>query len=247
MKLRQVIAGVLLMASATVANAELSGTVTVVSDYDFRGMSLSSTDPALQGSIDWASEGGFYAGAWASNIDYGNSYDGNIELDLYGGFAGETEAGLGWDVGLVWYMYPDSDGSASKLEIKDYPELYFGLTYNVFEIKQWYSNDNSGSDEDSFYTEGNASFELPVNFALNLHAGYYWGDYFDSPDPDYSDSDYVDYSIGLGYTLGNFNLELKWVDNSLDDGDLFFSKADEFNTEGRAIFSVSTTFPWSNE
>lgn len=242
MKLRQGIAAVLLMASATAANAELSGTVTAVSDYDFRGMSLSSTDPALQGSIDWASEGGFYAGAWASNIDYGKDYDGNIELDLYGGFAGETAAGLGWDVGLVWYMYPDSDGSASKFEIKDYPEIYFGLTYNVFEVKQWYSNDNSGSDENSFYTEGNASFELPANFGLNLHAGYNWGDYYDDVD-----SEYLDYSIGLAYTLSHFDFELKWVDNTLDNNDAFFSKADPFNTEGRAIFSVSTSFPWSSE
>ena len=247
MKLSQVIAAVLLMASATVANAEISGTVTAVSDYDFRGMSLSSTDPALQGSIDWASEGGFYAGAWASNIDYGPGYDGSIELDLYAGFAGETEAGLGWDVGLVWYMYPDSDGSASKAEIKDYPEIYFGLTYNVFEFKQWYSNDLSGSDEDGFYTEANASFELPANFGLNLHLGYNYGDAFDSPLPGFDDSEYLDYSIGVAYTLGNFDLELKWVDNNMDENAFFYSEDDAFNSEGRVIFGVSTTFPWGGE
>jgi len=242
MKLSQGVAAVLLMASAATANAELSGTVTAVSDYDFRGISLSSTDPALQGSIDYSMESGFYAGAWASNIDYGPDYDGSIELDLYAGFAGETEMGLGWDVGLVWYMYPDSSSSATKDEISDYPELYFGLTYNVFEFKQWYSNDLSGSDENGFYTEANAGFELPANFGLNLHAGYNWGDYFDD-----IDSEYIDYSIGVAYTLGNFDLELKWVDNNLSNNDALFTKDDAFNSEGRVIFAVSTTFPWSNE
>ena len=246
MKLTKGVAAVLLLVSGAAAHAELSGTVSVVSDYDFRGISLSAKDPALQGSIDWASEGGFYAGAWASNIDYGDFYDGNIELDLYAGFAGETEMGLGWDVGLVWYLYPDSSGSNSRCrsegldcEIPDYPELYVGLSYEWFEFKQWYSNDLAGSDEDGFYSEANAGFELTAGFGLNLHLGYNYGDAFE-------DTEYMDYSIGVGYTLGNFDLELKWVDNTMDSSDAFYTKDDVFNSEGRVIFSVSTTFPWSS-
>jgi uncharacterized protein (TIGR02001 family) len=247
MRLIQGVAAVLLLATGAAAHAELSGTVSAVSDYDFRGISLSAKDPALQGSIDWAAESGFYAGAWASNIDYGDSFDGNVELDLYGGFAGETESGLGWDVGLVWYLYPDSSSSSTREEIPDYPELYGALSYKWFEFKQWYSNDLAGSDEDGFYTEVNGSFELPANFGLNVHLGYNYGDAFESPDPDFKDSEYIDYSIGVAYTLGNFDLELKWVDNDLDDDAYLYSEDDVFNTEGRVIFGVSTTFPWSKE
>lgn len=234
MKLSQGVAAVLLLVSGAAAHAELSGTVGVVSDYDFRGISLSAKDPALQGSIDWAAESGFYVGAWGSNIDYGQGVDGDIEIDLYAGYAGETEAGLGWDVGLVYYTYPGSD------DISDYPELYGALSYKWFEFKQWYSNDLSGTDLDGWYTEGNASFELPANFGLNLHLGYNYGDAFD-------DTEYMDYSIGVAYTLGNFDLELKWVDNDLSNGDILYSRDDVFNSEGRAIFSVSTTFPWGKE
>jgi uncharacterized protein (TIGR02001 family) len=240
MKLSQGLAAVALMASATVASAEITGTVTAVSDYDFRGVSLSATDPALQGSIDWASDGGFYLGAWASNIDYGNEFDGNIELDLYGGFAGETEGGLGWDVGLVWYTYPDSSSSRTKFSIEDYPELYFGISYSFLELKQWYTNDYAGSDDDGWYTEGNLSYDLPANFSVSAHLGYNYGDAFDK-------SEYMDYSIGVGYSIANFDFELKWVDNDLSKNDWLYTKDDVFNTEGRAIFSVSTTFPWSNE
>lgn len=241
MKLIHGLAAIVLMGSTAAAHAELTGTVTAVNDYDFRGISLSATDPALQGSIDWAMDSGFYAGAWASNIDYGRDVDGDIEVDLYAGFAGGAEDGLGWDVGLVWYLYPGAD------DIDAYPELYAGISYGPFEFKQWYTNDLSGSDLDGFYFEGNASFELPANFGLNLHAGYGWGDAFDSPDPAFKDSDYMDYSIGVGYTLGNFDLELKYVDNSMDEDAYFYTEDDPFNAEGRAIFSVSTTFPWSKE
>jgi len=234
MKLSQGVAAVLLLVSGAAAHAELSGTVTVVSDYDFRGQSLSAKDPALQGSIDWASESGFYVGAWGSNIDYGPGVDGDIEIDLYTGYAGETEGGLGWDVGFVYYTYPGAD------DISDYPEIYGALSYKWFEFKQWYSNDLSGSDEDGFYTEVNGSFELPANFGLNLHLGYNYGDAFE-------DTEYMDYSVGVGYTLGNFDLELKYVDTDLSSGDPLFSSDDAFNTEGRVIFAVSTTFPWGGE
>lgn len=232
MKLSQGVAAVLLLVSGAAAHAEVTGTVGLFSDYDFRGISLSATDPALQGSIDWAGESGFYLGAWASNIDYGKGVDGDVEIDLYGGFAGETEAGLGWDVGLVYYTYPGAD------DISDYPEIYGALSYKWLELKQWYSNDLSGTDLDGFYTEGNASFELPKDIGLNLHLGYNYGDAFDN-------TEYMDYSIGFAYTLGHFDLELKWVDNDLSNGDALFTRDDVFNSEGRAIFSVSTTFPWA--
>lgn len=230
------IAAILLLTTG-VAQAQVSATVTGVSDYSFRAISLTALDPALQGSIDWAHDSGFYLGAWASNIDYGPGVDGDIELDLYLGIAGGTEGGIGWDAGLVYYTYPGSDGIN---DINDYPEAWFGVTYGVFELKQWYTNDYTGLDVESYYTEGNLSLELPAGVALNLHAGYNYGNGF-------GNSEYVDYSVGVGYTLGNVNLELKYVDTNLDNNDSFFVRDDLFNTEGRAIFSVSTTFPWGSE
>lgn len=220
-----------LLGAAAAAHAELSATATGISDYRFRGISLTNDDPALQGSIDWAGENGFYVGAWASNIDFGNDVDGDIEVDLYAGFAGGAEDGLGWDVGIVWYAYPGAD------DIDDYPEIYAGLSFGVFDVKQWYSNDLSGTELDGWYTEGNASFALPANLTLNLHAGYNYGDAFD-------DTEYLDYSIGLAYTLGNFELGLAWIDTDLDDGDALFSDDDLFNSDGTVVLSVSTSFPW---
>ena len=229
MKLSHGLAAVGLTFAAATASAEVTGTVSAVSDYNFRGISLSANDPALQGSIDYAHDSGFYAGAWASNIDYGDDVDGDVEVDLYLGFAGGVEDGLGWDLGAVYYTYPGSD------DIEDYPEFYAGLTYKWLELKQWYSNDNSGTDLDSWYTEANASFDLVENLSLGLHAGYNYGDI-------YEDFEYLDYSVGLTYTLGHFDLGLKYVDNDMDDQ----IESDVFNSEGRAIFSISTTFPWSS-
>ncbi|MBM4221687.1 MAG: hypothetical protein FJ170_07055 [Gammaproteobacteria bacterium] len=121
------ISALAMLGLGTTAHAEITGTATVTSDYDFRGVSLSDEDPAFQGSIDYAHDNGFYASIWGSTLDYGPDYDGDIEIDLSAGLSGETEIGIGWDVGAVYYMYPDSDdGSAIKSEIKNYSEAYLG-------------------------------------------------------------------------------------------------------------------------
>lgn len=224
-----------LMAGAASAN-EFSATVTAVSDYDFRGVSLSAKDPALQASIDWAHDSGFYAGAWASNIDYGSDIDGDIELNLYLGFGGEWASGVGWDTGIVWYIYPGSSSSTTASKISAYPEIWFGISKGPFEFKQWFSNDGSGTDENALYTEVNASFDLAENFALNLHAAYNYGDAFDG-------FEYFDFSVGIGYTAGNFDMELKFTGTDLSGDDEITD--DVFNTEPRVLFSISTTFPWA--
>ena len=231
-----------LFATAGVANAGVSSTATLVSDYDFRGQSLSASDPALQWSLDYAADSGFYVGAWVSNIDYGSSVGDNIELDLYGGWAGSFGNDMGWDLGLVWYTYPESRSASSATQsfIYDYPEVYASISRGPFKLKQWYTNNYSGTDQDAFYTELNASFELPAGFTLNLHGGYNYGEYWKN-----NVEELFDYSAGVGYTAGHFNVGLKVT--GWDTSSQFKVESDEFNNEPRLVFSVSTTFPWASE
>jgi uncharacterized protein (TIGR02001 family) len=224
-----------LLVAAAAANAQVSSTVTLTSDYDFRGFSQSAKDPALQASLDYAHESGWYVGGWASNVDFGEA-DVDYEVDLYTGFSGGAEDGVGWDVGLVYYAYPDESDF-------DYVEAYGGITYNWFEGKVWYSPDFGGDttpgDTSAIYIEANATIPVRENFSVLLHAGLSTGDYWD----DINGDDVIDYSVGVGYDISHFNLALRWVDTETDA----VVEDDVFNNEGRAIFTVATTFPWSNE
>jgi hypothetical protein len=187
------LAALSMLALGAAAQAEVTGTVTVVSDYDFRGITQSAQDPALQGSIDYAHDSGFYIGAWASNIDFGDEFDADVEVDVYAGFRGGED--VTWDV-------------------------EFG-----------------GFDNDSaFYYELNASYAPAENWGLSAHIGKSDGDYWD-------ENDYLDWNVGVTYALGNFTLGLKWIDGSdleIADG----TPDDIASSEARAVFSVSTTFPW---
>lgn len=225
----------LLIAAAGTAHAQVSSTWTQTSDYNFRGASQTAKDPALQGSLDFETDKGWYIGGWASNVDFGEELDADVEVDLYTGLSGEDENGLGWDAGFIYYLYP----GAAEL---NYAEIYGKLSYEGFEAGLHYSNDWADSGDSALYLTGDALLRLPRNFSLRLHLGYSFGDYFDNVD-----SKYLDYSAGIGYTLGKFELALQYVDTDLDREDLWFSSEDVSNTEGRVIFSVTTSFPWRSE
>ncbi len=237
MRILTAIAAALLLTTG-VANAQVSGTVTAVSDYDFRGITQAAGDPALQGSIDYAHGSGWYIGAWASNVDFGNCCGEDVEVDYYTGFAGGAEDGLGWDVGLIYYSYPGTDFSI------DFAEIYGSLSYGMFKGKLWYTDDFGNTGESAYYIEGNLNVPLPKEFSLQVHAGYSDGDFWD---PTFIGLDsYFDYSVGVSRSLGNFNLALKWIDGSdlsVTDG----TPNDVLTSESRVVFSVATTFPWSSE
>lgn len=229
---RSVLALPLLIAASGLAHAEVTATLTAVSDYDFRGQTQSSGDPALQGSIDWASESGLSAGIWASTVDFGPGTDADVEIDFYAGYEMALGDDLKWNIGGVYYSY-QGDG-----DDVDYLELSTGLSYKDFSAKVWYAPDFVNSDESAWYLEANYSFALPQEFSLDLHAGYNGGDYWDL-----AGGEYFDYSIGVSRSFGNFDVALKWVDGS-DYEPNDYSRSRPFSSKGTVILSVGTTLPW---
>jgi uncharacterized protein (TIGR02001 family) len=253
---------VALVATSGAARAEVSSTITIASDYDFRGITQTGLDPAFQASLDWEGESGVYAGLWGSNIDFGeNGYgapedddyvapvDLNVEVDLYLGYANSFTEDLGYDVGATYYKYLGDDDNG--LNDFDYAEVYAGLDYKIVSTKLWYAWDYGNSGESAWYLEGNASIPLPAEFSLELHAGYNGGDYWDKPEVSFGE-EFIDYSAGIARSLGRFDFLVSYIDGSdLKDYDCSRSSVecidDVFSSESKVFVSVSTTFPWTDE
>jgi uncharacterized protein (TIGR02001 family) len=88
----------------------VSGSLTLVSDYRFRGASLTNRDPALQGGLNFAGRSGVSGGLWASSIAAG-SVGAELELDL---FAAKSFSWRGAQVALggIGYLYPGAANTA---------------------------------------------------------------------------------------------------------------------------------------
>jgi uncharacterized protein (TIGR02001 family) len=154
-----------------ISHADVAFNVGAVTDYRYRGISQTRLKPALQGGADYTN-GPFYVGAWASTIkwikDAGGGAD--IELDLYGGYKGEISKGLGYDVGLLAYIYPGHDLAVSP----DTTEIYGALTFGPATIKYSHSVSNLFGFSDSKgsgYIDLAATFEITDGWMITPHIG----------------------------------------------------------------------------
>jgi uncharacterized protein (TIGR02001 family) len=230
MRNMRILAALGLLAAAAAANAEVSGSAAIVSDYDFRGFTQTNNDATVQLSIDYTHESGWYIGTWGSGVDFGDPKP-STEVDVYTGYAGSI-GDLGYDVGINYYAYP----GASDL---NFAEIYGSLSYSVLTAGLYYSNDFGGSDESGIYVYADVS--IPAGpLSIDLHAGLSDGDgvgatyFFDDDLGRFTEDSYTDYSIGLSYTANNFTIGLKWI--ALDAGDA--------GSDDRVVLSFSTSFPW---
>jgi uncharacterized protein (TIGR02001 family) len=95
-----------------------SANIALATEYVFRGISQTSEGPAVQGGFDLTC-GIFYAGVWASNLDW-NEAATNIEMDWYAGIKPVTGP-ITWDLGVIYYTYPgglDTGGEYNYVELK---------------------------------------------------------------------------------------------------------------------------------
>lgn len=148
----------------------VSGNVAGVSDYRFRGISLSDGDFAIQGGIGVNHESGFYVGTWASSMEDSDVY-GSAELDIYAGWSGEVAPGLTADVGLLYYVYPNGNvGDANLFEPYASLTAAFGPATAKFGIAYAWDQDSLGGDDNLYlYTDiGAAIPDSPVSVSAHL-------------------------------------------------------------------------------
>lgn len=199
----------LMLASGSAYAAEMSGNVAFANDYVYRGISQTNEEATIQGGFDVAAESGLYAGVWASNI----AFDGSIEIDVYVGFAGEFSEGLGFDIGVLRYAYPNDAGPNDS----SFNEIYGSLSYMDLTLGVAYSGDFFFESGTATYIYIDYSVPLPNEFGLDFH----YANQSISDNETFGTPDYAEYSIGLSRTVVNLDLSLTWYDTDLSSNDCF--------------------------
>lgn len=142
------------------ACAQTGADVSVVSEYAMRGLSL-GPHPVLQLRVDHDTEGGWYAGAFASPVTlYGHAQG---QLIVYGGRARTLSPGLSWDAGV-------RRTSFLRFDRYDYHEFYAGLTRDATSVRLSYSPAYYDAGRTA-YVELNGGVDLAERATLALHGG----------------------------------------------------------------------------
>lgn len=219
----------LALATSTVSAAEggvsFSGNVGVTTDYRFRGISQSDGSPAVQGGFDVDFGNGFYAGTWASQVDFAYGEDETkFEQDFYGGYGGEISDTVSYDVGYIYYAYHGGDND------EDYQEVYGSLSISDLTLGLAYSNEYWAETGAFYYPYAEYSFALPADLSLDLHLGvnvfdedsfFVYGE--EGAIVNEGLDNYIDYSVSVGKEFGGLALSASLVGTDLSESECWGS------------------------
>jgi len=218
---------VLLPAVRAQSPQPLSGNLTFVGDYRFRGVSQTYTQPAVQAGIEYASTTGVYGGGWGSNVSGNQFLNGaSLELDLYGGYRW-SYGKLGLDLGMQYYWYPAARYNIEPGDNYNTVEAYLSARLGQFSAKYSHALTDlfgmnsstiggycginsdgtpatadclgSGSTKGSGYVDLAAAFDVGVGVNLGLHYGYQYV-------RNYPELSYSDYKFFLTRGFGGVML-----------------------------------------
>ena len=205
-------------AAAAAPAPNLTGNVSLTTDYKFRGQDqdvigsngLAKTSwfkPAIQGGLDYVfGESGFYVGNWNSSVNWlpGNS----VEMDFYGGYKMKASI-FDLDFGVYTYYYPGNTAGNTT-------ELYGAATYTnetvgAFTLKY------SGTVSNDYFNYAstrvrdlsgrgtgylNLAYNKEIYPKLTVKAGVGYT-FFTSDIKSLGFKDYADYLVGLSYDFGS--------------------------------------------
>jgi len=188
---------------AAPSRAQVSGSATLLSDYRFRGISLSDDRPALQLAVAYDHADGVYAGVMASSArpDADSGHD--VQVLPYAGFARRLDNGLSWDAGVAYAAFVDASGY-------DYPEVHLGLASQHLSARLSYAHRYFGDDSDALYVELNGSRPVSDRVRLLGHAGWLHHDTTEQSFPGLQEQ-HFDWRAGLGIAVAGCDLQVAWV------------------------------------
>ncbi len=208
----------------------ITGGAAFVTDYRFRGVSLSNKDIAVQPFITLNTEPGFFVALWGSSIaTYGGS---NTEIDVSGGWTGTTGP-VTSTLGVYAYLYPGGTGV-------DVYEIYgsvaktigpVGLTLGVN-----YAPDQKNLYRDNVYVYTLGTIGIPdTPLTVKGSVGYEHGS-FAAGAGSLNESKF-DYMVGVDLKWKALTFGLQYIGNDVDK-----TSFNRPNTKGGVVFSVTAGF-----
>lgn len=215
------------------ARAQVTGSVAVVSDYRFRGVSLSDENPALQLGVAYDHTSGLYAGVFASTVSLAEQTGRNGQLLSYVGYARRLRSGSTWEVGAAHSTFFSSSAY-------DYPELYCGFTSGNVSGRLYYSPDYFGQGRHGLYAELNGVRPLRERLRLVGHIGVL---HVEGPGEESVSSSRNPFDIraGIDVNLDTASVQLSWVASDGINGS--YPVSDNRNLHRHAfVLSLSRSF-----
>ncbi|WP_206238219.1 TorF family putative porin [Novosphingobium terrae] len=232
----------------------VTGTVGLVSDYRFRGVSQTDKHMAIQGGLTVMHKSGLYASTWASNLAGWGQFGGaNMELDLVGGYT-KTFKKVTADVGLTWYMYPGGSNTT------DFAEPYVKLSAPLGPVSALvgvayapkqkalgnFSNTptSRGQSWDNLYVWGDVNYAIPgTKLKPRAHVGHSNGNPGLGPNGTSvtPTGAYWDWNLGADYAVaGPISVGISYIDTNISKAKAAYLQPNFSSTKDGSSIAGST-------
>ena len=211
-------------ANAT-SNIAIIGAAWFTTDYRDKGITASAEKPAVQSELYLYYKETYYAGFWASNVDFGAGPNGqelaNIEIDYYAGVT-PTLGKWNFDIAAYYDTFPgafDPDGEFDDVVI------WTGVDRSFFDEKlkliiyNYWSPEYFGETGNNEVLEFSAEWNFnPIGYfspKLSGQIGHQWGDLSQGG------FNYTYWNVGLALGFNKnppFTLDIRYWDTGGLDG-----------------------------
>jgi len=231
-------AGTAATAAAEPGGVSWSATAGLVSDYRFRGLSLSDGHAAPQASLTLSHGSGAYASLWASTLDgFGAVGGADLEIDASVGIRRPLADGT-IDLGLLYYAYPGASGGDHEFFE---PTLSFTRTAGPLTAKlaaAFAPAQDALAGNSNLYLAADLSAPLPrTPITLRTHLGRSTGHTPLTPT-----GDYLDWQLGADLTWRNLTLGLAYMDTDLTTAGAASAGATKDVVDGAIVLSLAVAF-----
>jgi len=218
-----------------------TGSAAFVTDYRFRGVSLSDRDIAGQASITATSKIGLFAGIWGSTIQPVGAYfksDGSFEngseqeIDLTIGYS-KTFGAITPTIGVIGYIYPGGRNV-------DYVEPFVSLAGTLGPVGVTvgvnYAPNQDNTTEDNVYVYGLATYGIAgTPITVKGSVGYENGFFDYGP----GTGSKIDYMIGVDAKYKFVTLGVQYIGTNLNSRDFL---ATRHNRKDGVVVSLTAAF-----
>ena len=182
------------------ASAQVAVDVSVASDNDFRGNSLSNHTAVVALAAAFDHPDGWFAGALASEARFRSDHRTSPQLVTDAGYAQRLSSGLSWEVGATATFFPNAS-------IYNYSEVFAGLAADTWSTRLYVSPEYYGQHARSEYLEFNLARPLGERLRLLGHVGAQHS----RTAVHYGSATTFDVRFGVSAQFGFGQLQLDWV------------------------------------
>ncbi|MBO9647768.1 MAG: hypothetical protein J7605_04605 [Variovorax sp.] len=210
------------------ACAQVGGNIAFLSDYRYRGISLSQEKPTLRLGAAYDDPSGWFGGASLTEVMlYRPRWQ--VQVLGYAGYAGRLSERIGWEAGATVVHF----GTDSYY---DYQEAFAGLSGEHWNTRLHYSPDYFGSGTRTAYGEFNVGLPISPIVRVTAHAGALMRVGGTSTDGSRVS---LDGSLGVAIARDAWEVQLAWVAGGRS---AVYPTADGRASQSALVLSASLSF-----